>query len=380
MPTDWLQQEQAAENLPAASPGPENADTQQFYLQAILALLGLIREFSLDLTELDAETFKERNQTIAMQFDTRGGIKRLRKRFELHKDLVLDYINREKTYFSARDAEFKNIIDILFAGLTEINKENKEFNVQIYERNVKLEEITELTDIRELKESLKAEVADLKQQIQNKQSRDSVHMDKLAESVEVLKDDLEKARQDSQTDGLTGAMNRLAFDTSIRELVDRSAIVWKSFGLLMIDVDDFKRVNDQYGHLIGDRVLLALVEQVKRHTRKDDIVARYGGEEFVIILPDTSYRRTLKKARLLCRSIARTDYPLDGQPGDNLAFTVSIGVATLQQGDTPTLVVDRADRAMYHAKHLGKNQAVGAEDNSTSFVGKLWSGRSHATG
>lgn len=374
MPSDWVKNDESAEPLPRTTGKRETPVTEKFYLQTILALFRLIREFSLDLTELDAETFRERNEAIAERFDTGEAIKRLAKRFELHKDFVLDYVDREKTYFTDRDAEFKNIIDMLFTGLTEINKENDAFNTRIYEKNVKLEKITELTDIRQLKEGIKSEVSELKQQIQEKQSRDSEHMDELAESIAILKDDLQKAREDSQTDALTGAMNRLAFDTSIRERLERSAIVWKSFGLLMIDVDNFKTVNDQYGHVVGDRVLMALVAKLRKHTKKGDLIARYGGEEFAVVLPFKSYRYSLKVARLLCRSIAKTDYMVDeAQPGTRIRFTVSIGVTTLEPDDTVTSIVERADKALYRAKHLGKNRTVGAEPPATSLIGKLWS-------
>ena len=357
-------------SIPAASM-PEK---EQFYLHTILALFRLIREFSLDLTELNADAFKDRNHQVAELFQAGEALKNLEKRFESHKDVVLAYIDREKEYFQDKDSEFKNIIELLITGMTDINKVNKEFNVRIYDKNVKLEEITELNDIRQIKEGLKKEVAQIKQDIQNKQAQDSEHMDDLARNIAVLKVDLEKARHDSLTDGLTGAMNRLAFDTSMRERVNRSEIVWKPFALLMMDVDDFKHVNDRYGHTVGDRVLLALVEMAKSLTRKDDFVARYGGEEFAIILPETSFRQALKKAQLLCKSIAKTDYQIDdAKPDEKLSFTVSIGVSILHRGDSVEAVINRADKALYEAKHLGKNQVVGAEKPSTSFISKLWS-------
>ena len=115
-------------------------------------------------------------------------------------------------------------------------------------------------------------------------------MDELERTIAALKVDLEKARHNSLTDGLTDVMNRLAFDVNIRERVNRSEIVWKPFALLMMGVDDFKRVNDQYGHAVGDQVLLALVEIATWLTRKNDFIARYSGEEFAVIPSETSFR------------------------------------------------------------------------------------------
>ncbi len=348
-------------------------EKEQFYLQTILTLFRLIREFSLDLNELGADRFKDRNRQVEELFKTDEQLQRLEERFEGHKDVVLAYIDREKEYFQDKDAEFKNIIELLISGMTDLNKENKAFNVRLYDKNVTLEEITQLNDIRQIKEGVRQEVAEMKQHIREKQEQDSKHMDELTRNVAVLKVDLEKARHDSLTDGLTGALNRLAFDTTMGQMVSRSEIVWKPFAVLMLDVDDFKLVNDQYGHAVGDRVLLALVEMGKSVIRKDDLVARYGGEEFVIILPETSFKQAMKKAQLLCRSIAKTDYQIDdARPNDKLSFTVSIGVSTLRKDDTVESLVDRADKAMYQAKHLGKNQVVGEENSGTSLISKLW--------
>jgi diguanylate cyclase len=374
MDSSWIGRENAVP-LPGdvSAPVVSVPEKEQFYLHTILALFRLIREFSLDLTELNADAFKERNHQVAELFKKGEALTNLENRFESHKDVVLAYIDREKAYFLDRDSEFKNIIELLISGMTDINKENKEFNVRIYDKNVKLEEIIELNDIRQIKEGIKQEVAQIKEHIQDKQAQDSKHMDELSRNIAVLKIDLEKARHDSLTDGLTGAMNRLAFDTNIRERVNRSEIVWKPFALLMMDVDNFKQVNDRYGHAVGDRVLLALVEMAKSLTRKDDFIARYGGEEFAIILSETSFRQAMKKAQLLCKSIAKTDYQVDDvKPDEKLSFTVSIGVSILHQGDSVESVINRADKAMYEAKHLGKNQVVGAEKASSSFMSKLW--------
>jgi diguanylate cyclase len=199
----------------------------------------------------------------------------------------------------------------------------------------------------------------VKHSIRQKQARDATHLDALAREVKSLQVDFAQAKQASRTDGLTGAYNRAAFDAHSAKLVERHAVTLAPFSLLLLDVDNFKQINDTYGHPVGDRVLVALVQQCKAMVRKDDFLARYGGEEFALLLPTASLRHALKKARTLCTTIAGMRYTIDeGQPHEQLTFTVSIGVSTCRSGDTVASLIARADKALYAAKRLGKNRAV----------------------
>ncbi len=131
----------------------------------------------------------------------------------------------------------------------------------------------------------------------------------------------------------------------------------------MMDIDNFKLINDSYGHQIGDRVLVALVEKSKRLIREGDFLARYGGEEFIIIFPGTSLKDSLKKAKTLCTTLAATEYAVDDREGSQpLSFTISLGVATRRRSDNVNTLIDRADKALYKAKALGKNQVVSEKD------------------
>jgi diguanylate cyclase len=161
------------------------------------------------------------------------------------------------------------------------------------------------------------------------------------------------------TDGLTGVFNRSAFDTHLTKLIDRNMITPIPFSLLLLDIDNFKQINDTYGHLVGDRVIMAVAQHSKELIRKDDLLARYGGEEFALILHATSMRHGLKKGRAICKRIAETRYHMTAKDiQTSLSFTVSIGVSTFQPGDTMDSIVSRADKALYEAKRLGKNRAL----------------------
>jgi diguanylate cyclase len=131
----------------------------------------------------------------------------------------------------------------------------------------------------------------------------------------------------------------------------------------MLDIDNFKKINDGYGHQIGDRVLVALARKCHSLIRNDDIMARYGGEEFVILLPNASLDNAVTKADSIRKTIANTRYALDDvEPGNTLSITISIGVSVFSNGDSPLTVVERADKALYLAKRRGKNRVASEMD------------------
>lgn len=152
-------------------------------------------------------------------------------------------------------------------------------------------------------------------------------------------------------DDMTGACRRgTFFDALDRELL-KSRRDGRPISVLMIDVDNFKGINDQLGHLVGDQVLADYVQKAQYVLRKYDLLGRYGGEEFIVLLPNTSQEEAHGIAERL-RAIAE-----QGISGDSLIYTVSIGVATCEGGHTSAAtLIAAADKALYVAKHAGKNR------------------------
>ncbi len=173
-------------------------------------------------------------------------------------------------------------------------------------------------------------------------------------------------------DGLTRAYNRRYFDERIKHETDRCLRKKSDLVCLFIDVDHFKRVNDDYGHQVGDGVLIQLVALMREQVRSSDIVARYGGEEFAIILPDTGIQLAHEVAERIRSQIADQELTVNDI---TLSVTVSIGIASLSQirqqlESTATfsvnkktenleiLLIGKADEALYQAKQIGRNQVV----------------------
>ena len=120
----------------------------------------------------------------------------------------------------------------------------------------------------------------------------------------------------------------------------------------MMDIDHFKKINDKYGHAVGDYALQALVECAEKSVRISDLMFRYGGEEFVIVLPETDEPGVLRLAKRIRRRVEKLETRIQGQI---IPMTVSIGITTLQESDDDKTFVGRADEALYKAKRDGRN-------------------------
>lgn len=333
----------------------------RIFTHVIHSLLILLKEFSVDTPETGVEEFKARLDELSATVQPEAAPQRVRRAFDTDKAAILAFIHKEKEYLQTKEAELKKIIDMLYDALVNMMGENQQFNSRIYERNLRMESITYLEDIRKIKEAIKKEVALIKKMVADKQDVDKRRMDVLSREVKVLQTDLARARQESAFDALTGVYNRLSFDGEIKTMVERCQLTWAPFSILICDLDDFKNLNDHFGHSIGDRVLRTFALECKALFRKDDFIARYGGDEFVIILRDTSLRNAARKAQSLCTSITSREYAVaEADQGEKIRFTISIGVACLRREDTPETFFERADKALYVAKSGGKNR-VGTE-------------------
>lgn len=175
-----------------------------------------------------------------------------------------------------------------------------------------------------------------------------------------LGETLEALRELATHDPLTGLLNRREFDRILDEEMDRASRFGHSIALIMVDVDHFKQINDQHGHLIGDMILRELAKRLTAAVRTVDRVARFGGEEFGLILVQSHRAAALEVARRACAAVRADGIAIDGSL--KVKVTVSAGVAALPQNAStvPTLIA-AADRALYKAKHNGRDSAVAAE-------------------
>jgi diguanylate cyclase (GGDEF)-like protein len=170
----------------------------------------------------------------------------------------------------------------------------------------------------------------------------------------------ERVQRQAVTDELTGLANHRAFQEALASEIERARRFETSVGLVLIDIDDFKRVNDTHGHQTGDRVLAAVARVLRNESREIDHPARYGGEELAVVLPGADLDGAHGLAERVRRAIAALEVPLGGD-GPPLRITASFGVASLPEcADDQVAVIAAADEAMYEAKRSGKNRTVRA--------------------
>jgi diguanylate cyclase (GGDEF)-like protein len=162
----------------------------------------------------------------------------------------------------------------------------------------------------------------------------------------------------AMVDGLTGLFVRRYFDARIEEEIERSKRYGTPFSVVMVDVDDFKKLNDEHGHLIGDRVLRSIGQTIKSQMRGVDTAARYGGEEIALILPRTEMVSAYSVGERIRAAIAEQRVTTDSDPPKVLGITASFGIASYPESGATSGedLVRRADRALYRAKKTGKNR------------------------
>jgi diguanylate cyclase len=225
-------------------------------------------------------------------------------------------------------------------------------------------------DLSELKTAVAYRLSSIKAVLENKRQDDSVRLKHADQQMQQLQQNLNEMKGEIQTawqrakalerelliDPLTGIYNRRAYDRRIVEETERYQRYQRFFSLLIFDVDHFKRVNDLYGHSVGDICLKEIVHRIKPVLRKSDFIARYGGEEFAVIVPETRSGGALDVAEKLRQTVELTKFIYKS---DAVAITVSVGVTEIIPADkTHEDIFTRADRALYNAKQSGRNRVT----------------------
>lgn len=178
-------------------------------------------------------------------------------------------------------------------------------------------------------------------------------VEQMEQETRKVKAHMEEERLRARTDPLTGLPNRAAYDEHLTQEYERWSRYRTAFTVVVCDLDYFKRVNDTYGHLAGDKVLRLVAKVITKNIRVTDFVARYGGEEFVIIMPSTSVEEAAAAMDKLREAMQSSPFNFHGKP---VSITMSFGVTEIKEGDSVDEVFERADEALYQAKENGRNQ------------------------
>ena len=267
---------------------------------------------------------------------------------------------------------FQGHLQVASDGHADSRSAARELDTQIREQVDGLQSsVQEAADLDSLKHVLESHLEGLlgtmdehQQQRDLREQETAARLKGLAERVANMEQEaqgyrehLEVQRQKALIDPLTGLPNRAAWS----ERLDQEVNTWHQRGnnlsLAMLDLDHFKRINDGYGHLAGDKVLKIIANVLRKRLRPSDFIARFGGEEFVLLMPNSSLSDALAAGEVLRAAIEACPFHFKGEP---VTITVSMGVAQFQPGERSDLALKRADEALYRAKAAGRNQVQAA--------------------
>ncbi len=254
--------------------------------------------------------------------------------------------------------DLQQILVILLKQVTELTGQAHEYEAFVF-KSVDL--LSEDAPIQEIKNVI-SEIID-KTKTLGKFGKTLQHkLKETTTALEVLKKDFEQVKTEAFVDFLTGVPNRKAFDDTLTICTSEAISDRKDLSLLLIDIDHFKRFNDEHGHLIGDKVLKFVAQKIKEIVRGRDFLARFGGEEFAVILPQTP----LSGAKVVAESIrsffAESTLKAVVTSKNLGTITVSIGVACYRPGEPSKKFINRSDQALYFAKNSGRNRVATESD------------------
>ena len=244
----------------------------------------------------------------------------------------------------------------------------REMDTQIREQMDGLQSsVQEAADLDDLKQVLESHLEGLlgamdehQKQRDQREHEVAARLQGLAERVASMEQEaqgyrehLEVQRQKALIDPLTGLPNRAAWSERLESEVNIWHQQGNSLSLAMLDLDHFKRINDSYGHLAGDKVLKIIANVLGKRLRPTDFIARFGGEEFVLLMPDSALGDALQLGERLRAAIEACPFHFKGE---RVTITMSIGMAQFQPGERSDLTLKRADEALYRAKAAGRNQ------------------------
>ncbi|ORU91646.1 MAG: diguanylate cyclase [Cycloclasticus sp. symbiont of Bathymodiolus heckerae] len=196
-------------------------------------------------------------------------------------------------------------------------------------------------------------------QAEKRMERAIKKLSKVESEVSGLKTSLNQAHEQAFIDALTGVKNRRAYNERIGIEFKRWKRNKEPLALAVMDIDHFKKINDTYGHPIGDKVLRTISQLIDKKVRDSDFFGRVGGEEFAVIFTGSEFNNVIKRLNEFRKSIESCKF---GSKGKRIVITMSVGCALFGEGDTPESVYERGDRALYKAKQTGRNKCLSERD------------------
>lgn len=269
----------------------------------------------------------------------------------LLQDLYERFIAAERhKQFQGMRNDLHSLLQALMQTMSETNHSSVEYQRELESSIHRLGMDLDQTALRDIAADMITAASTANEQ----NSKLQEHLSAAQQETEQLRAELEAQRREAMIDPLTGLFNRRAMDHHLEYLWEED----RELSVLVMDIDHFKRINDSYGHAVGDIVIRNVADVVRKCIRGEDIAVRYGGEEFLVLLPNTRLEGAVTVAETIRRRIEALRLV---RKNDSFAldpFTISLGVAKRQGVDDRDSLFERADKALYLAKSNGRNQVM----------------------